>query len=115
MNGFSNASKFVQNYVGIHGRKAQKEAKELVNTMQKKFYGKEIIIEGDGSAKWATNGMYIPEECAEALAYIQIYDGIDYLTRKTLMNFDIKSTRLKRNEQIEQECRWYKIAKEARA
>ena len=95
---FQDSSRFVQEYIGFHGVVAQEEAKRVVKRMEEAFYNDEIEFEGDGAMKWKVNGNYIPEECAEAMKYVDISKATPK-QKRYMLNASIEATKEGRDRQ----------------
>lgn len=62
-------TRFMGEITGVFGDYWVKSARKEVAKMRERFYNGEIIIENDGAVKWVSSGHYLPEECAQMLAY----------------------------------------------
>lgn len=91
-------TRFYGEITGQFGEFWRKDAEKRVAEMAESFSRGEIIIEDDGAAKWASNGRYIPEDCAEML----FFSDVDF-------DFDaVKATERKRDSQTREAIENYK-------
>ena len=95
---FEDSSKFVRDYIGFNGKGAKMLAENTVKHMEDAFYNDEIIFEGDGAMKWKSSGNYLPEDCAEALAFIDMSKA-DETQRAYIRNASLEATTRRRDAQ----------------
>ena len=96
---YDHAPKFVRDYMGFNGKGAQSAAKDTVAFVERSFYNDEIIFEGDGAMKWKSNGAYLPEDCAYALAYIRHDDTTTPTQKRCILNASVEATNEHREAQ----------------
>ena len=106
---FEKASQFVRDYMGFNGKGVENCAKDTVKFVQKQFFNNEIIFEGDGAMKWKSNGSYIPEDCAEAMAFIDMR-GASEEQWALMRNASIDATAKKRDRQTQEFLESYRVA-----
>ena len=87
-------TRFMGEITGVFGDYWVISARKDVAKMRERFYNGEIIIENDGAVKWVSSGNYLPEECAQMLAYA-LTDAEDPV-------FSLVNTEKKRNAQDEE-------------
>ena len=106
---YDKASQFIRDYLGFNGKGAESCAKDTVKYMENSFYNGDIIFEGDGAMKWKSNGAYLPEECADAMAFIDIRKASP--TQKAyIRNASVEATANKRDMQTEEFLKEYRKA-----
>lgn len=98
---FEDSSKFVRDYIGFNGKGAKMLAENTVKHMEDAFYNDEIIFEGDGAMKWKSSGNYLPEDCAEAMRYVDISKA-DETQLAYIRNASIEATARRREKQTEE-------------
>lgn len=104
---FQNAPEFVKKYMGFYGIGNRNEAIETVKSVEEAFYNNEIEFESDGAMKWKSNGSYLPEECAQAMKYIDITKA-SVQQKRYLLNASIEATREGELREIEEFARKYR-------
>ena len=82
-------TRFAREFNGELGEFWYKDAHKQVEKMKAQWDNGDIICEEDGAVKWKSNGHYLPEDCAEILAY-------------TFVNFSRKATEIKRDAQTKE-------------
>ena len=90
---------FARDLAGLNGKGLEQCAKETVKHVEEAFYNGEIIFEGDGAMKWESNGHYLPEECAEAIAFIRNDANTTTEQYKLILNASVEATKEKRDKQ----------------
>lgn len=99
-------STFARDLAGLNGKGAEMIAKETVKYVEKMFYKGYIEVEGDGAMKWKSNGHYLPEDCARAVAFIR-NDGND-TQHRMIANASVEATNEKRKAQDEETLKEYR-------
>ena len=67
---------------GLRGEFWKKEALRKLDSIREDYENGEIVYEEDGSAKWASNGAYIPEEYVEHMVFAGLPVNVEATARK---------------------------------
>ena len=89
---------FTRDLAGLNGKGRESCAKETVKHVEEAFYKDEILFEGDGAMKWKSSQNYLPEECAEAVAFIDISKAND-TKKRYIFNASVEATKNRREVQ----------------
>ena len=98
---------------GLNGKSNKINAERIVKSVENHFYNDEIIFEGDGAMKWKSNGAYLPEDCAEAVAFIDLSKANEE-QRACVLNASVERTAKKRDKQNEDFLEAYRKRNENR-
>lgn len=74
-------TRFEMNLAGRFGEYWKKDAMREIERMQTRANNDEILTDANGAAYWESNGRYIPEDCAQMLAYTDFDFSVEATTK----------------------------------